>query len=79
MFGQRLLDDALNVGVELIDNTLVLKPILADDFVIGVKVKNFSENKHKEFYAKAVIDASGMAAVLRKGLPSTWEIGELGP
>jgi len=74
MFGQRLLKNALDKGVELFDRTLVLEPIFKDGFVIGVEAKNFRENKRIKIFGKAVVDASGMAAVLRKKMPIDWGI-----
>jgi geranylgeranyl reductase family protein len=72
--GQRLLNEALEQGVELIANTNVLSPILENDFIHGVKTKNRLRNEIENHYGKVIIDASGMSAVLRKQTPVEWEL-----
>jgi len=76
LFGQRLLREALDVGAELMDNTNVIKPIVRGNFVKGVLVK--SGNETKEIEANIVIDASGVAGIIRKRLPSEFGVeGEI--
>ena len=71
-FGQRLLREALDAGVELIDNTSVIGPIVKDRFVRGVVVRSDGEKTSIE--ADIVIDASGVAGVIRKRLPSDFGV-----
>ncbi len=73
-FGQRLLTEALDAGVELLDQRLVLDPIFKNDFTVGVKVKDLVKNNQSEVFGETVIDASGMAAVLRRKMPTGWQI-----
>jgi len=73
-FGQRLLMEALDAGVELLDRMLVLEPIFKNDFTVGVKVKDLIRKKLNEVYGKVIVDASGMSAVLRRKMPSDWQI-----
>jgi len=69
--GQRFLGEALDSGAELLDNTRVLKPIVKDNFIQGVYVKN-DDKGETECYGRVVIDASGMAAAIRKQVPVEW-------
>jgi geranylgeranyl reductase family protein len=73
MFGQRLLKDALDVGVTLLESTIVTEPVLKDGFVNGLIAKDVKKNGKLELQCKVVVDASGFTAVLRKKLPP--EIG----
>jgi len=73
LFGQRLLKDALDAGVILKDLTQVLKPIVKEGFVKGVIAKDVRSDNEYELTANAVVDGSGVSAVIRRNLPS--EIG----
>lgn len=65
-FGQRLLNEALDVGVkQFLDNTMVLDLLYKDKFVSGVKVR-LNNGEKEELNAKIVIDASGFNTPLRK-------------
>ena len=67
LFGQRLLKKALEAGADLHDSTRVVKPLIKNGVVIGVKAKKGSQVE--DLYASIVIDASGMNAVIRRNLP----------
>ena len=67
LFGQRLLKKALEAGADLHDSTRVVKPLIKNGVVIGVKAKKGSQVE--DLYASVVIDASGMNAVIRRNLP----------
>jgi len=69
LFGQRLLKDALDAGAVLKDSTHVSEPIIERGFVRGVVAKNLKSDSKVELAGKAVIDASGVAAVIRNKLP----------
>ena len=71
-FGQRLLREALDAGAELMDNTSVIEPIVKDHFVRGVVVR--SGGKKTSIEADIVIDASGVTGVIRKRLPSDFDV-----
>ncbi|MHA1448891.1 MAG: geranylgeranyl reductase family protein [Candidatus Hodarchaeales archaeon] len=67
-FGQRMINDAIAAGCELLDNTRVHKPIVENDHVVGVIARSKDTQEFKEFRAKVVVDASGIGATLRKKL-----------
>lgn len=73
-FGQRLLYEALDKGVELHDQTIVLDPIIKDECVVGVKARDHIKNELLEIFGKVVIDASGVASVLRRKMPTNWRV-----
>jgi len=73
VFGQSLLNDAINAGATLVDSTITTEPTLKDGFVTGVKAKDMKNESALQLQSKVVVDASGFTAILRKGLPP--EIG----
>ncbi len=68
-FGQRLLEEAINVGVTLLDSTQALEPIVENGFVKGIIAKDLRTNSKVALEGKVTVDASGYAAVLRRKLP----------
>jgi len=69
-FGQRLLNEALDAGVEqFMDKTMVLDLLYNKNFVTGVKVKLKNGDK-LDLKSKIVIDASGFYSPIRKNLKS---------
>ena len=74
IFGQRLVKEAKQAGVMLIDQTVVIEPLIKDGYVVGVLTKNLKTGKNIELFSKVVVDASGHSAVIRKKLPSTFGI-----
>lgn len=69
LFGQRLLRDAINAGATLLELTQAVEPIIKDNFVTGVVVKDLTSKNKAKLNAQVVMDASGFSAVLRKKLP----------
>ena len=70
-FGQRLLNEALDAGVELfIDNTMALDLLYSQNTVSGVKVK-LKDGEKVDLRSKILIDASGFYSTLRKNVKST--------
>ncbi|MBY8988677.1 MAG: NAD(P)/FAD-dependent oxidoreductase [Candidatus Lokiarchaeota archaeon] len=70
-FGQRLLNEALDAGVELfIDNTMALDLLYSQQTVSGVKVK-LDNGEKVDLRSKILIDASGFYSPLRKNVKST--------
>ncbi|MFW9992118.1 MAG: geranylgeranyl reductase family protein [Candidatus Odinarchaeota archaeon] len=67
-FGQRLINEAVATGCQLIDNTRVVKPVIENDFVVGVIARDKKAQEIREYRAKVVVDASGIGAVIRKNL-----------
>ncbi|MGB9725909.1 MAG: digeranylgeranylglycerophospholipid reductase [Fervidicoccaceae archaeon] len=72
--GNRLMRDAVNRGVEFYPRTHVLRPLLENGKVVGIEVENV-EGK-KEYRANVVVDATGTAGVLKRGLPKDWPVSE---
>ena len=69
-FGQRLLNEALDQGVEtFLDNTMALDLVYSKGNVSGIKVR-LENGEKKEISAKLVIDASGFYSQLRKSVNS---------
>ncbi|MCE7742882.1 MAG: NAD(P)/FAD-dependent oxidoreductase [Candidatus Heimdallarchaeota archaeon] len=71
-YGQRLLNDAINAGAEVFAEIKVVEPILKDNKVVGVKIKD-SKHKDKDIFAKVIIDCSGVRGVIRTNLPEGFE------
>jgi len=69
LFGQWLLNKALDTGVVLLDSTQCLNPIIDKRFVNGVLAKNLKTGENVKLESKVVMDASGFMSVVRKKLP----------
>ena len=70
-YGQRLLNEALDAGVEqFIDNTMALDLLYTQKTVSGVKVKRKNGEK-VDLRSNILIDASGFYSPLRKNIKST--------
>ncbi|MBY9012297.1 MAG: NAD(P)/FAD-dependent oxidoreductase [Candidatus Lokiarchaeota archaeon] len=70
-FGQRLLNEALDAGVEqFIDSTMALDLLYTQKTVSGVKVKRKNGEK-VDLRCNILIDASGFYSPLRKNIKST--------
>ncbi|NVM53563.1 MAG: geranylgeranyl reductase family protein [Candidatus Helarchaeota archaeon] len=78
-FGQRLLREALDTGLEFQDKMMVLKPMFAQDKVVGVEVKDMRTGEKKQIESKVVIDASGFHSPLRKAMKSPYIENEIDP
>ncbi|NVM01689.1 MAG: NAD(P)/FAD-dependent oxidoreductase [Candidatus Helarchaeota archaeon] len=63
LFGQRLVNEAIDAGATLIDEALVIEPITGNGW--GVYIKNLKENKKQKLISSIIIDASGFRAVIR--------------
>lgn len=73
IFGQRLLQECIDAGVEVISSAAVKEVIIEDNYVKGVK---YLQNKElKEIRAKLVADCSGTQAVIRNKLPDNFSLG----
>ncbi|MHA2169794.1 MAG: NAD(P)/FAD-dependent oxidoreductase [Candidatus Kariarchaeaceae archaeon] len=73
IYGQRLLKEAEETGVHIIDNASVRELIIENNFVTGVKY--FKNKEKKEAPASLVIDCSGAQAIVRKNLPDNFSYG----
>lgn len=70
VFGQRLLNDAVDAGASLLESTIATQPTVKDGFVTGLEAKDMKNEKTLRLESKVVVDASGFTAILRKSLPS---------
>lgn len=68
-FEQRLLNDALRNGAELMDMTSVIRPIIKNNEVRGVVIKNLRTGEIKQLTARVTIEATGQASAIRLRLP----------
>jgi len=66
-FGQFILRRALSAGAELVEGFHVFSPILDGGAVVGVR--GIGKDGAKNYSAKVVADCSGMASVVRQGVP----------
>ncbi|MEM3087686.1 MAG: NAD(P)/FAD-dependent oxidoreductase, partial [Candidatus Bathyarchaeia archaeon] len=73
-FGQRLMNRALDAGALLYDNAVAVEPIIMDNFVKGVKVRDLIKDKIIEVYGNVTIDASGFHSPLRGKMPAAWHV-----
>ncbi|MEM4614739.1 MAG: FAD-dependent oxidoreductase, partial [Desulfurococcaceae archaeon] len=74
-FGQWLLKQALDNGVELLDRHVAFDVVLKENRVKGIKVKKV-DSEVLELEAKLFIDASGYRPAIRSKLPREWPISE---
>jgi len=70
-FGKRLLQDALNAGVDYVGNAQATGLIAEGDQVVGLEgqVTENGETKPFRIKTKLIIDTSGMSTKLRRNLP----------
>lgn len=75
-YTQRLLAEARDKGVNVMDMTTASEPVLSDGFVKGVKI--FDRKSRREYIVKSnvVIDASGNSSSVRTRLPKEIPITE---
>lgn len=75
IFGRRLLNMALDAGVELHSSFHVSNPIVEGGFVVGVEGIN-SNGEKTSMFSSVVVDASGFTSIIRRRLPLDWWIDE---
>ena len=73
-FGAKLFRAATNSGAEVFLEHSFVKPIISYSRVEGIYVR--SGGYVKDVYARAVIDASGAIACVRRSLPREWWVSE---
>jgi flavin-dependent dehydrogenase len=67
VFTQRMLDDAVEAGVEFLDETRCLGALIENEKVVGVKI--LRDKSEGEIRASLTVDVSGVEAVVRRSLP----------
>ncbi|MEM4035375.1 MAG: geranylgeranyl reductase family protein [Fervidicoccaceae archaeon] len=73
-YGQLLLREAERKGAELLLETRVLEPLLDSDGVVGIRAS--ARGGTFEIRSELVVDASGVAAIVRRKLPREWPLAE---
>ncbi len=73
-FGKWLYNLARDAGAEFSFNTRALGPVVKDGRVVGITVRK--NGNVKTINAKLVVDASGVAYIIRRGLPKSWAVSE---
>ncbi|MFX0095431.1 MAG: NAD(P)/FAD-dependent oxidoreductase, partial [Candidatus Hodarchaeota archaeon] len=69
MYGQRLLQEAKNAGVEIRDKNRAVSALYSSNQITGAKVKNMVSGEKYAIKAKVTIDCSGRNFAIRKTLP----------
>ncbi|NHI93618.1 MAG: geranylgeranyl reductase family protein [Candidatus Lokiarchaeota archaeon] len=67
IFGQKLLNEALDAGAQLFDNHKVLT--LSRKNLYEIQARNRIDNNLISFFAPIIIDGSGQAGIIRKKVP----------
>ncbi|MUM65500.1 geranylgeranyl reductase family protein [Acidianus infernus] len=75
-YTQRLLKEASNRGVEVLDMTTAMKPIFEDGFVKGAILFDRRHNQQIEVRAKVVVEATGYSMSFRSKLPQGLPVTE---
>jgi len=75
-YTQRLLKEAQNRGVEVLDLTTAMKPIFEDGYVKGAVLFDRRSNQQLEVRTKLVIEATGYSMSFRSKLPKELPITE---
>lgn len=73
IYGQRLLQDCIDLGVEVISDAPVREVIIEDNFVKGVRYRK--DGAVHEIRAKLIADCSGTLGVVRRQLPEGFSEG----
>ncbi len=74
-FGVRLYRLAVSKGAEVWASHRYRKPIIEGSKLVGIEVLR-SDGSRIEIRARVVVDASGVAAVVRRSLPREWWVSE---
>lgn len=70
LFGQRLLNEAIDTDATFLESTQALQPIMKNGYVTGVLVMDQKAGREFPLYSRAVVDASGFQASLRGSIAS---------
>lgn len=73
-FGQRLLNEAVDAGAVFYDKTHVLEPVIEQELVCGVSIKNLRTGSKNVLRSSLVVEATGFFAAIRKKLKSRMRI-----
>lgn len=76
---QHLLGKAVAAGVELLDATDVVCPVVEGGHVVGVRCRRKDVGEVMELRSSVTVDATGWRGQLRSSLPKDWPITEQVP
>jgi len=62
------LKEATNLGVEVINNTIIRKAITENNYIVGIEGENTKTKEIIKKTAKVVVDCTGVTSVLRTNL-----------
>jgi digeranylgeranylglycerophospholipid reductase len=71
LFGQRLLNYALDAGVELLSEYKFANFIVENEKIKGAVIRNTNTKETKEVFASVIVDATGANAAVRRKLPKS--------
>ena len=66
---QKQLKEAVNLGVEVTNNTIIRKLLIDNNYVVGIEGENTKTKEIIKKTAKVVVDCTGVTSVLRTNLP----------
>src|SRR3954453_4970336 len=66
---QKQLKEAVNLGVEVTNNTIIRKLLIDNNYVVGIEGENTKTKEVVKKTAKVVVDCTGVTSVLRTNLP----------
>jgi digeranylgeranylglycerophospholipid reductase len=75
-YTQRLLKEAQDKGVEVMDTTTSMKPLLEGERVVGSVIYNRKSNETMEVRANVTVDATGYSMSFRSKLPQPLPVTE---
>ncbi len=70
LFGQRLLNLAIDSGTELFSDYVFKDLIIKENKIIGVKIKSKKTKESEDIFANVITDASGANSIIRKKIPN---------
>lgn len=73
IYGQRLLQECIDLGVEIISEAPVREVIIENNFLVGVKYRK--DGEIRELRAKLIADCSGTLGAVRRHLPEGFSEG----
>lgn len=76
-YTQRLLKEAQDRGVEILDMTTAMKPIFEDGYVRGAVIFDRRTNTQMEVRTKVVVEATGYSMSFRSKLPQDLPVTEI--
>ena len=76
---QHLLEEAVTAGVQLVDDTEALLPVVEEGRVTGIDLRSRDGKTQGRLSAPVTVDATGWRGQLRRAVPGHWPIAEVIP